>query len=120
MAVRSGRRGCQWWCLRSDDDVASAQHLATSILRAASGVPPQNAGTPAGCLTTGPTGVFGDDLTGLITLMSGYSTEDDDADRAYWSDPAHGGAGHDQDDDADEERVTSSDAAVTPSGDLPA
>lgn len=26
-------------------------------------------------------------------LMSGYSKEDDEADRAYWSDPAHGGAG---------------------------
>lgn len=29
--------------------------------------------------------------------MSGYSEEDDEADRAYWSQVAHGGAGRDHD-----------------------
>lgn len=40
--------------------------------------------------------------------MSGYSEEDDEADRAYWSDPAHGGAGHDHDDDDSAKQVTNS------------
>lgn len=38
--------------------------------------------------------------------MSGYTAEDDAADRAYWSDPAHGGAGHEQDNDANDDEET--------------
>ncbi len=38
--------------------------------------------------------------------MSGYSEEDDEADRAYWSRVAHGGAGDEHEDDQAENEPT--------------